>query len=48
MRVRERRFVDNAPRLTIDEPINPSSQTGYLPIEANDLVRHGGARRALG
>ena len=39
----ELRFVDDALGITVDEPTNPASQTGHLPIEANDLVRHGGA-----
>ena len=33
----ELRLVDDALGITIDEPTNPTSQTGYLPIEANDL-----------
>ena len=30
-------------RKTVDEPTNPASQTRHLPIEMNDLVRHGRA-----
>jgi hypothetical protein len=41
-------FLDDALGITIDEPTNPASQTGHLPIEANDLVRHGGAVARLG
>jgi len=44
----ELRLVDDALGITIDEPTNPTSQTGYLPIEASDLFRHGGAVARLG
>ena len=44
----ELRLVDDALSITIDEPTNSTSQTGYLPIEANDLFWHGGAVARLG
>ena len=41
-------FVDDALCITVNEPTNPAAQTGHLPIEANDLVRHAGAVARLG
>ena len=40
-------FVDDAFGITVDEPTNPAPQTRHLPIEANDLVRHGRAVTGL-
>ena len=41
-------FFNNALGITVDEPTNAASQTGHLPIEANDLVRQRGAIARFG
>ena len=41
-------FINDALGVTVDEPSNPTPQTGHLTIETNDLVRRGSAVARLG
>jgi hypothetical protein len=41
-------FINDAFGVTVDEPSNPTPQTGHLTIETNDLFRRGSAVARLG